>query len=390
MEPNSPSVSSPRIDFLDNLRTVAILLVVLYHAGLVYESSGVAATFWIVDDPSTNDLSGILNLVLDILVMPLIFFVSGVFAPPSLRRRGPGSFVAAKARRLLLPWLVAAFTLIPLYKVIFLASRGLPQDHWTTYLPSTNGGFGLSWLWFLPVLFLFDLFYAGVAGRVRWLQRVPMVPALLGAVGLGLANSVAMDLLDLRGWTKLGWLDFQNERLIPYLLAFLLGSVAYHQRTFVEGERHVVVYRLASWMAWLPTTGYLIFLLFPWIKPGAVLVHTVGDRLILWTLFYWALLSLSYTAIEILRRSTSQSSAFWTALNRTSYSVYILHTIVLGAMAMALRPLGMPSLVKHLLLAVGTYAVCHGLAWGYRATIDAIRRNGTPRLAPQSAVEPGS
>lgn len=52
-----------KIYFLDNIRSFMIFLVVLYHRGLVYESSGIGAYFWIVDDPATNDLSGIINLI---------------------------------------------------------------------------------------------------------------------------------------------------------------------------------------------------------------------------------------------------------------------------------------------------------------------------------------
>jgi peptidoglycan/LPS O-acetylase OafA/YrhL len=38
-----------RIYFLDNLRTFMIFLVVLYHAGGVYESSGIWASFCILE-----------------------------------------------------------------------------------------------------------------------------------------------------------------------------------------------------------------------------------------------------------------------------------------------------------------------------------------------------
>ena len=59
------AIKGNRIYFLDNLRTFMIFLVVLYHAGGVYESSGIWASFWLVDDPSTNNLSGILNLIIE-------------------------------------------------------------------------------------------------------------------------------------------------------------------------------------------------------------------------------------------------------------------------------------------------------------------------------------
>ncbi len=148
-----------RLYSLDNLRTFLIFLVVLCHAGIVYESSGIGALFWIVDDPSTSELPGLVNLLLDIFVMPTIFFISGFFAPMSLERKGSWRFLKAKFRRLMIPWVIAVFTLIPIYKVIFLYSRGLPQDNWTTYFHFSNGILGMSWLWFLPVLFLFDALY---------------------------------------------------------------------------------------------------------------------------------------------------------------------------------------------------------------------------------------
>jgi peptidoglycan/LPS O-acetylase OafA/YrhL len=35
-----------QVHFLDNLRSAIIFLVILYHAGGVYESSGIWAFFW--------------------------------------------------------------------------------------------------------------------------------------------------------------------------------------------------------------------------------------------------------------------------------------------------------------------------------------------------------
>ncbi len=54
-EKGQDAIKGNRIYFLDNLRTFMIFLVVLCHAGGVYESSGTWASFWIVDDPSTNN-----------------------------------------------------------------------------------------------------------------------------------------------------------------------------------------------------------------------------------------------------------------------------------------------------------------------------------------------
>jgi hypothetical protein len=148
-----------RLCFLDNLRTFLIFLVVLVHSGVVYESSGLMAPYWIVDDPMTSDLPGLVNLILDLFVMPTVFFISGFFTPPSLERRGSIGFITAKVRRLIVPWILALFTLIPIYNAIFLYSRGLSQGPWTAYFHFSNSTISMNWLWFLPVLFLFDVLY---------------------------------------------------------------------------------------------------------------------------------------------------------------------------------------------------------------------------------------
>ena len=48
-----PTTKGNRIHWMDNLRTIIIFLVVLYHVGGVYEAAGLWACFWIVDDPAT-------------------------------------------------------------------------------------------------------------------------------------------------------------------------------------------------------------------------------------------------------------------------------------------------------------------------------------------------
>ncbi len=87
-----------RIYFLDNLRTFIIFLVTVYHSGGVYESSGLWASFWIVDDPATNELVGILHIFLDITVMPAIFFVSGYVTPNLVENRPSGAFIVANSK----------------------------------------------------------------------------------------------------------------------------------------------------------------------------------------------------------------------------------------------------------------------------------------------------
>ena len=375
--------SDSRLHFLDNLRSFLIFLVVLLHTGLVYESSGAVAFFWIVDDPATNDLAGIVNLVCDIFVMAALFFVSGYLAPGSLARHGTARFLRARFRRLMVPWALAVFTLVPLYKMIFLASRGLPQESWTTYFHFSNGIWGQNWLWFLPVLFLISAAYALLAKLGRVPTRLSVGLAVTAACGIGFVNTFGLERLGLHGWTKTWLLDFQNERLLLYFLAFLIGSLCFHKRVFAEHPKGKKLYVVAAATAWLPMNAYLLFLLAPWIRPGTVFITPVLDRVVLWTSFYLSLAVMIYLSTQTFRRYLDRSGPVWRELGRNSYSVYVLHVIAIGGLGLLLLGSPMPSLAKYPTLTLASFVASNLLASLYRRL---RARRARPRLVARPAT----
>ena len=95
-EKGQNAIKGNRIYFLDNLRTFMIFLVVVLHSGLVYEKGVFSSLFWIVYDPSTNNLVGELRIILDIFIMSVIFFVSGFLTPLSLKNKIGRVFLKSK------------------------------------------------------------------------------------------------------------------------------------------------------------------------------------------------------------------------------------------------------------------------------------------------------
>jgi len=368
-EKGQAAAEGNRIYFLDNLRTFIIFLVVLAHCGGVYESSGTWAPFWIVDDPSTNNLSGILFLILDIFMMPTIFFISGFFAPLSMINKTGWSFIKAKFKRLMLPWIAAVLILIPLYKVIFLHSRNLPQENWSTYFHFSNGIISQNWLWFLPVLFLFDVLYLLLSRVNIAIPNISLKQAVLGVFVVGFAYSFSMDVFGLRGWTKIVLLDFQNERLLIYFTYFLLGAFCFKLKIFDTGRKGGVFYHVVNAVNWIPVTIYIFFLLYPWLKPGHYIFSETIHRIILWASFQLSVLCLVYVMIETFRRYQNKAGKFRNELNRNSYYVYIIHIIVMGGIAMLLLNTAISSLVKYLILTVSTYAACNLIIFSCRKAI---------------------
>jgi fucose 4-O-acetylase-like acetyltransferase len=343
-----------------------ILLVVLYHAGGVYESSGIWASFWLVDDPSTNDLAGILNIIIDIFVMPTVFFISGYFAPSSIKNKKGAAFLVSRFKRLMIPWLMAVLTLIPLYKIIFLYSRNLPQESWTTYFHWTNGIWNQNWLWFLPVLFLFDILYWLFSKANINLPGITLKKAVLAIFFIGFIYSFCMSIFQLQGWTKTIFIDFQNERLLIYFMIFLLGSLCFKLNIFESAITSKKLYIAINCIAWIPINLYILVLINFFIRPGNYIFSLIIDLILLWLGFHLSLLCLLYLIVTTFRYYLNKQGKILKALNENSYNVYIIHVIVIGGLALVMLKTTIPSLVKYLILAVSTWVLSNLIVYFFK------------------------
>ena len=358
--------TTERLYFLDNLRTFLIFLVVVVHAGIVYESSGTTAAWWIVDDAAVSDVPGLVNLMLDILIMPTIFFISGFFTPLSLEKKGGARFLATRARRLLVPWILALLVLMPLYKIIFLYSRGLPQQDWTSYFHFSNGILGMSWLWFLPVLFVFDCLH------VMWSKLSPPTAKLsLGGtvtlvLVLGFVCTYGIGALGLSGWTKTPIIDFQNEKVLVYLLVFLLGSHCQKLGVFRSNKRQMGRYIAVVATVWLPLNVYVFVLLNFIFNPDEYFFSGWIDGALLWLGYHLSVLGMLYCLLATFHYFFNRQSRLGAILATLSFDVYIIHVIVLGFLALGLLAIDLPGSIKYPLLAVSTWVLSNLIAYGYQ------------------------
>ncbi|MCP4903322.1 MAG: acyltransferase family protein [bacterium] len=356
-----------RLCFLDNLRTFLIFLVVLFHCGLVYESSGIAASFWIVDDPATNIISGIFNLFIDIFVMSTLFFISGYLTPQSIKGKSGAAYAITKFKRLIIPWLLAVFTLIPLYKVVFLYSRNLPQDTWANYFHFTNEIFSQNWLWFLPVLYVFHLLYLLLTKIKISTARVSIYTAVITFFLLSFIYGLAMRVFELRGWTKSIVLDFQNERIFIYFLFYLLGVLCFNLKVFDRKNRSKKFYYIVNFTSWIPVSVYFIFLFNMLLNPDNYIFSKFGDAISITLAWNVSLFCMVYVLVMTFRHYFNWQRKITLEMSIYSYGVYIIHVIIMGGIALTLLDLNLSSLSKYLLLTASTYMLCNVLVFVYRA-----------------------
>jgi len=223
----------------------------------------------------------------------------------------------------------------------------------------------MSWLWFLPVLFLFDLLYLLLWKLNLPISKIPLSLAVAAVFVLGFSSTVAASVIGWIGWTKTPLIDFQNERLLPYFLVFLLGSLCHRKKVFDTDKRNMKLYIAINATAWIPINIYLITLLNFIFRPGEYLVSEGADLLLLWFGYHLSLLALLYCAVTTFKYFFNKQGRFGAALSRLSYGVYIIHIAVLGPIALALLRIDMPGLLKYPLLTVATYVACNLIVSAY-------------------------
>jgi hypothetical protein len=276
----------------------------------------------------------------------------------------------------MVPWVIAVFTLIPLYKVIFLFSRGLPQEHWSTYFHITNPN-SQNWLWFLPLLFAFNILYVLLSNLKIKISNISLTSAVLGTYLIGFVYSYFIGgILGFRSWTLTPLLDFENERLLLYFMAFLLGALSFQQNVFAEKPQKKTLYIVANSIAWLPVTVHIFARLYPFFYPEGFSI-TPLYRLIWHFSFYLSLLSLVYVMIESFRRYFDKTGRIWSELNKNSYGVYIIHVIMIGIFGTLLLNLNLPALVKYPLLIVLAYGISNIVVSIYRSLVQNIKTRST-------------
>lgn len=184
-----PADAAARMVWMDQVRGLAIVLVVVFHGRTVQARFG--------DVPV-----GLRELTefFDPFRMPLLVFLSGMLLTRSLTK-SPGAYALGKARGLAWPYVV--------WSVAFLAVVGdLTADSLLAVLGSP-----LSHLWYLSYL----LGYYALAWGLHAL-RVPFLPVVLVSLG-------AAGMLD-GGWCRM-----------VFLFAFFAAGHLYVQRRHVLEER---------------------------------------------------------------------------------------------------------------------------------------------------------
>jgi peptidoglycan/LPS O-acetylase OafA/YrhL len=252
-------VAGNRIHYVDWLRLLAVLAVLVFHALLPFGSF----LPWVVRNESQSESLALLTALLP-FAFPVFFLLAGVSARYALETRSVRGFLAERATRLLVPFATGTLVLTPLTAYVIALHDDAATGPFSAFLAAYPGvvfddvasNVGLAplalqvigmHLWFLAWLFLFSVlgsplfgYLSGARGRsivdrlargVRWpgstlLFTAPLIVIALPLFGISSPRGWDWAVFGLWGGTfAAGFVMVSDERLVAAVRRDLLPAL---------------------------------------------------------------------------------------------------------------------------------------------------------------------
>jgi len=380
--------SQTRLFFFDNLRSVMVILVLIFHSGASY---GSMVSFWPYHDPNPMELIDILMLLGDVFMMTILFFIAGYFALDTIQKKGSKNFLMGKVKRIGIPWLVITVLVLPVLDYIDYSTQSnnvgivprnfgmhwwlsmkkiaefkVGQMHMSEYLNMAEH-FYQRYMWFMSLLFLlfaiFSIFYKATRNQGWYAEKYEtakksMIFVLAGIALLSIALFATVkvfvsspgDPFDMV-WFSLGNIfQFELAKLAFYIPCFGLGVYARSRKWFTEGRD---IGRPGVW-------GWIVFvLLILNMFVGRAMTRALDPSWILQIAFIvlyplWTLSFLGFF-VSLAANRWNASSRFNRELASNSYGIYLAHYVFVMTLPLLLSGwVGGNVLVKFGLVSIAT------------------------------------
>ena len=336
-----------RLAWIDQLRTLAIVLVVNMHACVTYSHVG---SWYVMEGPEPPLVNKVAFLFwqghLQSFFMGILFLLAGYFADGSLRRRGPSGFVRERLVRLGLPTLLYMLALHPLIVFVINANGdayGPLAGVYTRYLLTGRFLGGSGPMWFAAALLIFSATLAGWRSirperGVRPTRTAPRPEAIAGWALLLVGATFLVRTSQPVGRSVL---NMQLCYFPQYVLAFGAG-VAAAQGSWLQTLARSRLARRAGWAALvLGPVALASVLVASGVLKGADTEKLMGGwHLASLGLSAWEQLSgvgLGLGALAFCSGKLDVSTPLSRWLAERSFGVYLFHPPLLVLLAVALR-----------------------------------------------------
>ena len=342
-----------RKHWIDNLRWVTVLLVLLYHVIYFYNNKGVFGGIGgFVDYPQCPQYQDVVMYILYPWFMPMLFLLAGISARYALQKRSGREWFKARTRKLLVPstiglfvfhWMVGYFNTVVAQREGVFDGVSVPAKYVIMAVSGTGP------LWFIQVLWLLCI----VLLLIRALDRKDRLWNRCGK-----ANIVWIIMIGVLFWAGEQTL-IKNPRPesldglwnlykpIFYLVPFLLGYFVFSHDEVQEKVEKV----------WIPLMACAVI-------AGGVLIgtsfgqdntspHYLGSPLN--CLYGWLMCLAMMGWFKAMFDRTGKFAGYMT---KSSFGIYIVHYLVIASLGYMMKTYTQLSPVAmYLILAVAVFTL---------------------------------
>ncbi|WP_347488062.1 acyltransferase family protein [Desulfoscipio sp. XC116] len=340
-----PIAKKSRLVFLDNLKVALILLVVAHHAGQAYGPEN----DWPILSIAKSAILGPFFDVNGAFFMGLFFLISAYFLPPSIDRKGVGTFLKSRLLRLGVPFIVIV---IIIFGPITYFVDGIDMPFWTYMILFYigQGDFEVGHLWFIALLLFFFVCYA----IVRLIASTPIIKGkvittppgyislVIFSIALIIANYIIRIWFPVGEWVKiLPFMPVEVGRCPQYVGFFIVGVFAYRY----------------NWLNTFSTKTGLVWLAIG-ILAGAM--HYIDSLIGLFplSLDFWTVLE-GFIGVGLVTGSLVISREYWnkrgklmTFMADNAFTVYLIHIFIIYLLQGIMEAISMGPFNKFMVVSI--------------------------------------
>jgi len=204
---------------------------------------------------------------------------------------------------------------------------------------------------------------------------------------IGITYSMLISVTGLKGWVDTALLHFQTERIVIYFASFLLGSLCNKLNVFestVKNRKYYIISNVVLTVSMTVFTVVALNLFFNMIDANRdyYFVSEWIDKLFYYISALLVMLSFLHVFVYSFRWSFNKTNGMLDELNNNSYSVYIIHVIVMGVFALLLTKISIPTYLKFFILTILTFVVSNSIISAYRR----VFKSRVPKLMVETVV----
>jgi peptidoglycan/LPS O-acetylase OafA/YrhL len=319
----NPKVISNRRYELDWLRIFAILVLMFFHTGRIFDTQP-----WHIKNNEISENSHYWMTFIRTWRMPLLFFISGVGSMFAFRKSASLQYIFERFKRLIIPLIFAIVIVLP--PQVYYEHKSEFNNYWEFYksvwnfLPYHNGDLNLYHLWFLTYLFAYSLIGMPIliflrSARSNFFKK-KVLHFFYNPIAILIGPPISITITRLVLMPGHAW----SAYFISYLSFFLFGIIFYSSSEYIarigKNRKYLLFASLLmlipfSWSYGFQNTNHLYDIL------SIQSLHEIMSIFVGW---FWVITLVGYA-----QRYLNFSNNWLPALSEGIYPFYILHQTVI-------------------------------------------------------------